>query len=231
MKKLFFLLLISYSFISNLYSQDTYQLKEAWDFFRSHQLQTGDWRTDLTNENIQGSPYLNSDFINGIIFTSSKFQYIDVPLRYNIFNDELEFKTAENEIQAIASPEIIERVEFGNYKLVYTSYSHLDKRDQGFLQLLINGNASLYVKSEVIFQEPTEAAAYKEPGPAKYINKSDSYYIKVGNEIPQKVRGKKEIIELFQKHENEIAHFIKENKIKLRNSESLKELVKYYNTL
>ena len=230
MKKLFSVLLISYIFICNLYSQDTYQIKEAWDFFRSDQLQNSGWRTVMTDENIQGSPYLNSDFIDGIIYTSSKSLYRNVPLRYNVFNDELEFKTAENSIQAIATPGIIERVEFGNFKLVYMDYSCSDKKDKGFLRVLVDGYVSLFVKSEVIFREPTEAAAFKEPAPAKFVNKSDSYYIQIGDKIPQRVRGKKDIIELFPEHEKKIAHFIKENKIKPRKSENLKELVQYYNS-
>lgn len=232
MKKLFSVLFISILFACNLYSQETYQIKESWDFFRSEQLQTGGWRTVLSENNIQGSPYLNSEFVDGTIYTSAKSQYRNVPLRYNIYNDELEFKTEEDKIQAVATPGIIEKVEFGNCKLVYMDYSSLDNRDKGFLRLLVEGQeASLFVKSEVLFREPTMEAAFKQPEPAKFVSKPDAYYIQIGNEIPQKVKSKKEIIELFEGHEDEIMHFMKKNKIKPRKTESLIALVDYYNSL
>lgn len=230
MKKLFSVLFITIIFSGSIFSQDTELMQEAWDFFRSEQLQTGGWRTILTDNNIQGSPYLNNDFINGTIYTSSNEKYANVPLRYNIFNDELEFRTSENKIQAVATPGIIEKVEFGNCKLVYTDYADINNKDKGYLQQIVDGDASLFVKSEVLFREPKEAAAFKEPEPAKFLNKANTYYIQVGDQIPKKVRGKKEIIELFSGHENEIAQFIKKNKIKPRKSESLVELVNYYNS-
>lgn len=231
MKKLIFVLLLFFFFISHLFAQDTYEIKEAWDFFQSDQLQTGGWRTVLSEENIQGSPYLNSDFIKGTIFTRSKEKFVNVPLRYNIFNDELEFQIDENTIQAIATPGMIEKAEFGDYTLVYTNYSSLNKEDKGFLQVLVDGDANLLLKSEVVFREPKGAAAFKEPVPARFIKKTDCYYIQVGDEIPARVRGKKEIIKLFPEHQNEISLFIKEKNIKLKNSESLMELINYYNTL
>lgn len=221
-----FLTTISFSF-----SQDVYQIHEAMDFFRTNQLHNGELKNILTENDIQGSPYLNEEFLNGTIFTTSKLQFVDVLLRYNVYNDEIEFKTPEGETQALATPEIVETIEFGDYKMVYIPFSNVKKIRYGFFKVELEGNASLYLRSEVIFKKAEKPAAYKEAEPAKFINKPNSYYIRVGLEQAKKVGNKKELLDIFPDHQNELTTFIKKNKIKTNKPERLKELVRYYNSL
>ena len=227
MSAFFFLIAINFSF-----SQDMYQIREAMDFFRTNQLHSGEWKNTLTEENdIKGSPYLNNEFVTGTIYTTTKQKFVDVPLRYNIFNDQMEFKTPENQIMAMAIPEIVETVELGGYKMVYIPYSNAKKIRQGFFRVEVEGDASLYSRSEIVFKKAEKSGAYKEAEPPKFINKPDSYYIRIGMEQAKKVVNKKELLEMFPDHQNEIATFIKKNKIKTGKPESLIKLVQYYNSL
>jgi hypothetical protein len=41
----------------------------------------------------------------------------------------------------------------------------------------------------------------------------------------------KDLLEVFSGHKDEVAAFIKKNKVKTNNVESLKELVQFYNSL
>lgn len=223
---IFFLTAISFS-----YSQDIYQMHKAMDFFKINQLHSGKWESTLTENNIQGSPYLNDEFVNGTIFTTSKLQFVDVPLRYNIYNDQIEFKTPENEVQALATPEIVESVDFGNFKMVYVPFSNAKRIRHGFFKIELEGNASLYARSEITLKKATKAGAYEEAKPPKFINKLDTYYIRIGIEQAQKVGNKKELLEIFPDHHNKISTFIKKNKIKTNNPEKLKELVQFFNSL
>ncbi len=213
------------------FSQDVYQIQAAMELFRTNKLQSGDWKSVLTDSDIKGSPYLDDDFKNGVIFTSSKMQFVDVPLRYNIFNDNLEFKTPDDQVQAMAAPEIVEKAVFGEHEIVYIPFSDLKKIKRGFLILLEKGNVSLYLRPEVTFQEPTKPGAYKEAEPAKFIRKSDVFYIRVGLEEAKRVGTKKEILDIFPDHIEEIDTFIKKNKTKTNKTEDLIELVKFYNSI
>jgi len=222
----FFLSAIGFSF-----AQDVYQVREALDFFRTNKLQRGERNNILSENEIQGSPYLKDEFITGTIFTTSKTQYVNISLRYNIYNDQLEFKNPEGVILAVATPEIVEKVDFGDFTMVYVPYSNVKKIRRGFFKVLEEGDASLYSRSEIIFKEATKPAAYKEAEQAKFVNKPDSYYIRVGLEQAMKVGNKKDVIEIFPKHQDEVSSFIKKNKIKTNKTESLKKLVQYYNSL
>ena len=200
------------------------------DFFESNKLQSGDWEKPLNESEIDGSPYLNDEFIVGSVFTVTKQQFADIPLRYNIYNDQIEFKSGDK-IQALAAPEIVERVKFGEYQIVYIPFSNLKKIRKGFFIVLEEGNASLYAKLEVEYRKSTEPGAYKEAEPAKFIKKNDQYYIKFGMEQAKKVGNKKELIEGFPNNKDKIEAFIKKNKIKTSKPETLKKLVQYYNSL
>jgi len=223
-------LLILLSTVSLSYSQ-SYQIGQAMDLFRQSKMQSGDWSKMLTESDIEGSPYLDDEFINGTMYTTSKVQYNDIALRYNIYNDNLEFKTPDDKVLAMAAPEIVEKVELGDDILAYIPYSNVKKIRRGFFKLLVEGKASLYAKPMVSYTDPVEPAAYSEAQPAKFSRKPDTYYIRIEMEQAKLVSKKKELLAAFPDHSKEIAAFIKKNKVKPTKPEKLIKLVQYYNSL
>ncbi len=230
MKRYFITVVILITTISFSYSQD-YQIRQVMDLYKNNKVTSGEFNKTLTEKDIEGSPYLSDEFINGTIFTTSKYQFVDVPLRYNIYNDQLEFKTPQNEVQALAAPEIVETVELGDLKMVYIPFSNTKKIRRGFLIVEVEGIASLYSKKEIMFKEAEKSGAYSVAESAKFVKRSDSYYIRVGLAEAKKVGSKKEVVEIFPDHHGEISTFIKKNKVKTNKLEKLKELVLYYNSL
>ncbi len=222
------LIYISYG---SAFSQSNYQINSALDFFRAKQLTTGSISKQLTESDISGSPYLNTEFVEGDIFTTSKVQFKKVPLRYNIYYDRLEFRTPEDEISGLAAPEIVVKVVFEDYTLAYIPFNSLNKMKRGFFQVLIEGNASLFAKQIIQFDQPQETTGYKQAKPAQFSRKSDEYYIRIGMEAAEKIGKKNEVVTLFPDHQDELNDFIKKNKIKTGKAESLKKLVAYYNSL
>ncbi len=212
-------------------AQTGYQLAETIDFFKSYKMQTGDWSIELTESDIQGSPYLNDEFIKGTIYTTSKIQFQDIPLRYNIYNHNLEFQTPENKVLAMAAPEVVEKAIFGEFTMTYIPYISSKKIRRSFFNVIEEGKVCLYSQPEVVYQEPTKAGAYKDPEPARFNRRPDSYFIRIGLEAAVRVGNKKELIALFPEFQEEIATFVKKNKIKANKEEDLQKLVQYYNSL
>ncbi len=232
MKNYFLTLLITISFVSVTQAQSilNYEIKSAIDFYQYNKLQKADLNK-LTESDIMGSPYLNSNFINGSVFTVQKQQFVDIPLRYNIFNDDLEYKTTDNQILALATPEILEKAVFGTTQLVYLSYIQSNKTNKGYFVMLEEGKASLYAKPVVDFKDKVEPGPYRDPEPAKFVRKADEYFIKTGNEPAVSVSTKKDLIAAFRDNQDKIESFISKNKIKTNKSDDLKEVMKYYNSL
>ncbi len=232
MKNLFFTLLFLFLFSCISFSQSLYDVKTAADFYDLNSYQRKmEMSTGVRESKVQGSPYLNEEFIQGSVYTTSKTRFADVPLRYNIYNDNIEFKLSDNPVQELANPEIVEKVEFGDYKFVYIPYSDSKKTEKGFFNILEEGKATLYQKPLVIFEEAKATSPYQDAKPARFDRKSDEYYIQVANEEASKVDSKKDLPNLFPDHKKEVETFIKKKKVKPNNEESLVELVKYYNSL
>lgn len=89
----------------------------------------------------------------------------------------------------------------------------------------------MYAKPAVAFQNATEPAAYKDAEPAKFVKKSDEYYIRIGSEQAVIISSKKDLIAAFPDNLDKIESFISKNKIKTNKADGLKEVVKYYNSL
>jgi len=229
--KIIFLFLLV--ILSQIVNAQEYQLREAFDFYRNNKMVSGEWDSDmLTEKDIKGSPYLTDDFINGTIYTVQKQKYVDIPVRYNIFNDQIEFKTESGEIQAMATPEIVEKVEFGKYKMDYIPFSYSKKLKKGFfIVLLEDEKASLFLRKNMAFKKAEEPAPYKEAQPPKFVKNPDDYFIRIRMEEAKVVNSKKDLVEIFPDHKKDVEGFIKKNKTKINDPESLAELVEYYNSL
>ena len=231
MKALFVLLSFLTVFSLNTMSQSLYEIRRVADFFDQMKLERGDSKLSLKISEIEGSPYLNDEFIAGSVFTTSKTEYVDVPLRYNIYNDQIEFLAGEDNIQALAVPEIVENIEIGDHNLEYLPYINVKKIRRGFFILLEKGNASLYARPQVTFQEAKKAGAYQNAQPAKFLKRPDEYYIRIGSDAARFVQKKKDLTDIFNDHKKQVDNFMRENRISPNKPEELKKLVQYYNTL
>jgi hypothetical protein len=196
----------------NLYAQTTYEILQAVDFFSINKLERGDWKRVLTETDIEGSPYLNDEFKEGTVFMTSKTKFVEMPLRYNIFNDQVEFRSDDGSLMVLSVPEVIEKVEFGE--------TTLEK-----------GEASLYSRPRVTFEDARKPGAYSEAKPPRFIKRPDEYYIRIGKEPAELISKKKDIEELFTEHEKEMQEFIRKNKININRPEDLIKVVQFYNSL
>lgn len=208
-----------------------YDVREKIDFYSANKFIGGEWKETLTENQIQGSPYLDREFASGTIYTTQRQQFNEIPLRYNIYNDNIEFKTPQNEIMALAVPEIVEKAVVGNAVLTHAPFFMANKIKKGFFFVLEEGKASLYAKPVVVFQKATEPAAYKEAEPAKFVKKADEYYVRIGTETAVIINTKKDLIAAFPDNRDKLESYISKNKIKTNKPEGLKEVVKYYNSL
>jgi len=231
MKRIFSVVVLSLICSANIFSQDLYEMKQAIDFFHSAKLTEGDWRAALTEADIKGSPYLNDEFIEGSIFTTSKNQFINVPVRYNIFSDQIEFRTGDGTIQALAAPEAIEKIEYGDYRLEYIPYLLGGKIKRGFFVILEKGKATLYSRPQILFEPAKEPGAYSDAQPPKFIKRPDEYYIRAGMEPAKVIMKSRDIPKVLPDHQEQVEAFIKEHKIKSNRGDDLGKLVKYYNSL
>lgn len=177
-----------------------------------------------------GHPYLNDQFVNGVVYSFNR-TFTNVPLRYNIYHDYIEFK--QNNETYILDPEPrIKKVIFDNKYFVVLKFEYKGKAQHGYLELLDSGKVMLLAKKTVLYREWQEAKALESAAtPAKYTRAGDIYFYKIGDGEPQMLRNLKKVIEIFPDKQSELAAFAKTEKLDLKSEDGLKKLFQYYNSL
>jgi hypothetical protein len=214
--------------IQGLKAQSIQGLQEFYKQFKSSQFQQG---ILFRETEIDGSPHENSDFVLGVVATKSDLKYENIPLRYNIYNDEIEFKSDEGTILALTPPEFIDYIMIAQEKYIYIPYAIGNKLLRGYFKVIAEGKASLLVKQNVNYKDAELPQAYKDAVPARFIRMQDDFYIRFEQLEAFRVANKKELTGVLKDKASEMDDFMKKHKTRFNKLEDMQKLVNYYNTL
>ena len=188
-------------------------------------------RKILNETDIDGSPYLNKEFISGNIFTKNKIQYVGVPLRYNIYNDEMEFKTDTENYLAISDPKSMKEIRIGGAVFVYDIKRNKKGEQEGYYELLQDGNVRLLSRYNIVFKPITSTTGYKQSQPPRLNRNANTYYIKTGSSEPLLLASKKDLDVIFGSKNDKLLAFIKSRKLNVKKEEDLIKLVEFINQM
>jgi len=186
----------------------------------------------LELKKIEGSPYLNKDFVLAEI--SGVPQKILV--RYNILNDliEVQFDNKQNYNLTKEEPySTISPINQSN-KIKLLRYINKEGEIFGYLtEIYVSDKLVVYRKDQVKLQKAKEAiSTYHEASPAKFIKLNPEFYWNLhNNKITLIPKNKKSLIELFPNKKENITNFIKENKIDFDDEKGIIELSKFVQTI
>ncbi len=226
LKKTLFIILGLIIYSSNLFAQDGYIAKSLNDLGTDL-----NWskRVQTSNLIIQGSPYLNDEFKPGEVFYEGKFKISNVPLRYNMYNDEMEFMD-KNVVLAIAFPEKIDKVIIGKETFIYIGKSD-EKGLKGYVIKWDDTFPCILTKMKVEYFDKEPPQPIVESKPARYERAYDQQYLmKSSNEI-ESIKSIKKLIQSIGDHENELTNFSKKEKISANDPQELIKLIDYYKGL
>lgn len=155
-------------------------------------------------------------------------------LRFDKYAGEIHFKK-ENEIFAVALPKEIEYIEIDNVRFIFSDYKLTESEvlggKGGCFVVLIDSYCKLLARKNISIKAAQPSNGITEAKPAKFINKKDSYFIKIGQNTAIGIKNKKNLIAIFGNKEIEITRLISEEKISFKKLKDLKKLVNYYNVI
>jgi hypothetical protein len=182
-----------------------------------------------TYDEFGGSPYLNAGFVSGTITRDDGATYSSIPLRYNVYDDQIEFKQQDGMVLYIANPEQYKEIEIDGDKYIYLQLMDGKRKVQGYYELLEDGKIQLLKKHAVTMKDAEPAKPYVDPVPASFVSKPVAYFLLKEGEISE-ITNEKNLLETCGNSEK-IQAFIKENKLKMRKEEDLKKIVNFSNSL
>lgn len=175
---------------------------------------------------IEGSPYLDADFKEGIIYLKDS-SAAKLMLRYNIYSDEIEYRL--NEINySIGNKPLINKITIEGSVFVYLPFIG----DGGYFELLELGNCILLQKRTIKYKaaegpKPIEGTIT----PAKFIPGSDIFYIVTNDSLSTRIENMKSVTEALQDKKQEVEGFIDQQKLKKTKKDNLIQIAKFYNAL
>jgi hypothetical protein len=180
------------------------------------------------NTEIKGSPYENDGFVPGEVYTKDRKHYTGIPLRVNIYSDQVEFRNPEGGIYEISKPETFDSILIGTSKYIYHTFKTGSKTRNGFFKVLANGTPQLLLKMNVILNPAEPAATYKDAVPATFERTADVFYLLFPQDEAVRFSGKKELFELLSSFQPEMEQFIQKNKTRFNKKEDLISLMNFY---
>ena len=231
-KKILFTVSILLS--NTLYQQDIsprldLSAQQAWEYFGNKST----IRPQIIK--VQGSQYYNEEFkLSDLEYFGRKMDSIGY-MRYDAYNDVIEMANTpdieRSEILLLKNSDVIATINDQEY--VFLEYDEKDiKNKKGYMIRLYSGdNYSLYQKKVKIFKEAEKTkAGITESQPPRYISKTD-FYIQTRDQKPELVKiSKKSLINFFE-NQAEVKEFIKENKLKVREIESIILIIEFANKI
>ncbi len=187
-------------------------------------------RNNLTINDIDGSPYLDAEYKVGTVLTDDGTLYKDIPLRYNCFDDVLEFEKDDSPYDLLPKTKI-KRAEFGNQVFTYKDIESNNGSEKSFLQVLAEGKATLFARFGVKFYEAEELKGFADAKPARFDDFSETFYVSVNDVPAKKIINNKKLVEILGDKKKEVESYISKQKISIKKVDDLKKLVAYYNSL
>jgi hypothetical protein len=207
--------------------QNYTDIRNFYEEFRKNQYE----HSISERSEIQGSPWDKAEFVTGEVYTNGNQHYSGIPLRYNIYSNQIEFRKPEGEVFEIDPPEIIDSVFIGESKLIFYPYKSGSKTQKSFFKVLTKGEPMLLLKMNIILKEAEKPGAYKEAVPASFQRMQDDFYLAAVQGEAEKFSGKKDLVELLKSYPGETEQFIKQNKTKFNRKDDLIKLMEYYYSL
>lgn len=177
----------------------------------------------LREIDIAGSAYLDKNFISASILKTNGTEIRELSLRYNIYNNTMEFKK-EGKVLSIAFPSEIFKIRMGGKTFVYSPYMTEKNVRSGYFQVLFEGRYHLLKKHEVVLKEPSEARPQPNDS-ARFVNFPPHYYLRYGDGMAHLIDSRKKLIKFLQPIPPEVVNYIEDNKIKMKDEKQLIELM------
>jgi len=185
--------------------------------------------TGGTAANIEGSPFLDDNFVQGEVYVGAK--RTAVPVRYNIFQDWFEYQQGGQTL-VLEPNKTIEKVRMGDKTLVCEKFEFQGKSKYGYLSLIDTGKVTVLSKKIVKYIPMRKNGALDgSDQPAKYDNGPDVFFYRIGDGPLQEIDNLKSLIASFPDKQEELKQYAKKEKISVKKEKELIQLMRYYSTL
>lgn len=186
---------------------------------------SGGVSTPFTLPGKPGGAFLHDGWKQGVVLMYDG-NLIDVEkLRYNMLTQQMQF-LKNGDTLAIGNPEEVKMIRIDDMVFVFKEFVHQGIVREGYLELLEDGNCRLFRRWSASYRmlEP-------ETG-AETIYITQTCFIAFGDDMARAVTSNnREFLRNFGEYEQEVRKKMRQEKLRIRNPEQLREIIAHYNRL
>ncbi len=182
----------------------------------------------IAYDSFEGSPFIESEENKGIVILNDDRSFRDLNLRYNAFEDQMEY-AKEADYIVIPTENLFNEFIIDGRHFYWNTFRNQNKKSPKYLELIANGNVRLYKQNIIDFVEGKKLKPYTEAKPASFIIRKPIYYIALGDVELIQIKNKKSIFGISSINTDELKKQIDFKDFDLNNEEDLVEIVQIMN--
>jgi len=187
----------------------------------------------LPDRKVNGSPYLQDEFLFGVMKTVNDVTIEGLKYRYDAYNDEMQF-ILKGDTASIIRPLSLVSLEFGSVKFIYDVYqTSAETAAAGYFEILGEGRLTALLRRTKVMEYDEYVKNYGGGGGSKefYFKEKKNLYVRYSDALARKVNNNKDFLGLLQDHQAEVRKYMKSQKLSARKPDDLVKLIAYYNGL
>lgn len=197
---------------------------------------TGNVKTfDNRYEGVKGTPYVFETWYPGEVFLNNKKKVAISQLNYNCFENEIAYKEPGSEVIRLVNRYTVDffQINVSGQSLTFVPVKLGEDAEPVFVRILYDAASKVYKVHQKEFLKANYEGGYSADRKFdEFVDKYDILFMKQGENTLYKAKNsKKYMISLFPEKENEISSFIKEEKLDLKQDESIVKLMVYFDSL
>jgi len=182
--------------------------------------------------NVEGSPYMFDEFYEGVVKLTNGHTTEPLEIRYNTHTQSVDFMSGN--LAFNVDGENIESFHFTakgkEYKFI-KGYDASRLSEDDFVEVLVDGEVKFLARHHTAFFEDT--ASYGTATKNNLYRSDVTYYIKVGDDSPERLRSlnKRRVMNNLDRFEDELEQYADRNNIDFSEKDDVAKLIQYCNTL
>lgn len=180
---------------------------------------------------VDGTPYLNDEWMKGTVVMNGDDHFTGVYLKLDLFNNEVHYRDAgANEL--VATTTIKKIILFDSstqriFNFVNGEYINASSHIKGWYEFLVEGEASAFKQ---IRKQMNEEKPYGSATVEQSIHTSFLYYALYNSNFVL-IKKFKDIPDILGDKKDQVAKYIKDNKLAGKTDDDYRRVFDYYNAL
>lgn len=177
----------------------------------------------------EGTPYLDKDWQPADILLKNGKTIPALPVRYNVLENKMVYQD-KGKTYVVGTPDSIAEIKFSDRIFIYKAFEKGNTTEKGFFEIVSKGKVSLLKKYEIEVLRANYSMQFDTGYKNDRLSLNQELYLQKGDQaaVPNK---KNKFLEVLSDKNTEVVHYMKKEKLSVKDKEDQIKILAYYNQL